>query len=636
MSLALGSVLAGRYRILARLGEGGMGSVYRAEDLRLAGRMWAIKELLADSTTPPDEMAAAIKRFDAEIDLMARLANPRIPAVADRFHDGNRHYFVMDFVPGASLEERLTRAHGPLPERDVLGWLIQVCEVLAYIHGQHPPIILRDLKPANIMVTPEGEVRVIDFGIARTYKFGRHTNTENLGTLLYASPEHVGQQAQTDARSDIYSVGATLYHLLTNHEPTPMETPAPGALRRHNPRVSAATDAVVRRAMQVDPALRYQTATQLGAALRQSLAALDAPSAAPATRAAPTRAASPRQTAARPAVPRLARPRGGIVCAQCGHLNRTGARFCARDGVPLPGAGAVAAAATAARRSTGRSAPSPALAPVANLPTPAASGTARRPIVTVPVTAGTAELNAQRGAQAFASGRYPVAARHLEAAAAQGRATYDVLMLLGRTYRRMGRPKDASAQFEHAGRLRPAAEAYYEQGLAEREAGRAAQAQVALLRARQLDPHDPLIAHQLGLACLEQGLLTQAEGELQEGLTLRADHPGILAALGRVRAAQHQWAEAAEYCRRAVAANPADAGAHLDLGRALLALRRLTEATRAIEESARLAPGSAEAQIALGMCYHAQGKRRPAKNALERALALEPNDPEAQRLLKQI
>src|SRR5579859_5253231 len=153
MSLALGSVLAGRYRILARLGVGGMGSVYRAEDLRLAGRMWAIKELLADVATPPDEMTAAIKRFDAEIDLMARLANPRIPAVVDRFHQGDRHYFVMDFVPGDSLETRLTHANGPLPEGDVLGWLAQVCDVLAYIHTQHPPIILRDLKPANIMVT---------------------------------------------------------------------------------------------------------------------------------------------------------------------------------------------------------------------------------------------------------------------------------------------------------------------------------------------------------------------------------------------------------------------------------------------------------------------------------------------------
>jgi tetratricopeptide (TPR) repeat protein len=624
MSLALGSVLAGRYRIVERLGVGGMGSVYRAEDLRITGRMWAIKELLTDATTPPDEMTAAIKRFDAEVDLMARLANPRIPAVADRFREGNHHYFVMDFVPGASLETRLEQAGGPLPERDVLGWLAQVCDVLAYLHAQHPPIILRDLKPGNIMVTPEGEVRVIDFGIARTYKAGQKSNTENLGTLLYASPEHIGQQTQTDARSDVYSVGATLYHLLSNHEPAPMETPAPGALRRLNPRVSAASEAIVRRAMQIDPAQRFQSAAELRAALAQCLAALTS---------API-GATARPALARQAAPRLARPRGGVVCMRCGHLNRTGARFCARDGAPLPGT-VVPARRPAAR---GRASAPPASAshsPATTAPQPAV-GSASRPAVTIPVTSGTAELNAQRGAQAFASGRYPIAARHLEAAAAQGRATYDVLMLLGRTYRRMGRARDASAQFEHAGRLRPSAEACYEQGLAEREAGRSAEAQVALLRARQLDPSDPRVALQLGLVCLEQGQFTQAEGELQEGLKLRAEDPGILTALGRVRATQHQWAEAAGFFRRAAAADPTDAGAQLDLGRALLALRHLAEATRAFEEAARLAPASAEAQIALGMCYHAQGKRRPAKTALERALALEPNDPEAQRLLKQI
>jgi Flp pilus assembly protein TadD len=633
MSLALGSVLAGRYRIIERLGVGGMGSVYRAEDLRITDRMWAVKELLADATTPPDEMAAAIKRFDAEIDLMARLANPRIPAVADRFREGDNHYFVMELVPGASLETRLAQVGAPLPERDALGWLVQVCDVLAYLHAQHPPIILRDLKPGNIMVTPEGEVRVIDFGIARTYKAGQKSNTENLGTLLYASPEHIGQQTQTDARSDIYSVGATLYHLLTNHEPAPMETPVPGALRRLNPRVSAATEAIVRQAMEIDPAQRFQTATEMRAKLAQRLAALTAATSVPAARPAPARPAPARPAPARPA-PRLTRARGGVVCMRCGHLNRNGARFCARDGTPLQGTVAPA------RRPAARTVPSapPAAsqrAPAARAPQPAA-GPPPFPAVTIPVTSGTAELNAQRGAQAFASGRYPVAVRHLEAAAAQGRATYDVLMLLGRSYRRMGRPKDASAQFEHAGRLRPSAEAFYEQGLAEREAGRPAEAQVALLRARQLDPADPRVAHQLGLVCLEQGQLTQAEGELLEGLHLRAEHPGILTALGRVRAAQHQWGEAAEYFRRAVAADPADAGAQLDLGRALLALRRISEATRAVEEAARLAPDSAEAQIALGMCYHAQGKRRPAKSALERALALEPSDPEAQRLLKQI
>src|SRR5260221_647195 len=544
MSLAVGTILAGRYRILARLGEGGMGSVYQTEDLRLPGRMWAIKELLGDAQTTPDDLTAAIKRFDAEIDLMARLTNPHIPAVVDRFREGARQYFVMDFIPGASLETRLAQANAPLPERATLEWMIVVCEVLAYLHAQQPSIILRDLKPANIMVTPDGEVRVIDFGIARTYKLGQASNTENLGTLMYASPEHVGQVTQTDARSDIYSVGATLCHLLTNHEPTPMETPAPGSLRRLNPALSESTERVIVRAMQIDPARRFQSAGALRDALRACLTQLSG------------------------AAPRAASGRQGITAS----------------------------------------------APGAVAPAQAAPG----------------------GLEAFAAGRFVGAARYLEAAVSQGRATYDVYLLLGRTYRQLGRPAEASAQFERAARLRPTADAFYQQALAEREAGQAARAQVALMRARQLDPRDPLIAHQLGLACLEQGLLTQAEGELQEGLTLQADHPAILVALGRVRSAQHRWDEACELYRRVIAVAPDDAGAQLDLGRALLALRRLTEATHAFEQAVRLAPESAEGEVALGMGYHAQGKRRQAKRALERALDLDPHDPDAQRLLKQI
>ncbi|HEY7834986.1 MAG TPA: protein kinase, partial [Ktedonobacterales bacterium] len=638
MSLTPGTILAGRYRILAQLGEGGMGSVYQAEDLRAAGRMWAIKELLEDPQAPPDEVEAAIKRFDAEFELMRHLSNPRIPAVVARFYEGGHHYFVMDLIPGESLETMLASAHAPLAERAVLAWTLQVCDVLDFLHAQRPPIILRDLKPGNIMVTPTGEVRLIDFGIARTYKLGKLSNTENLGTLTYASPEHLGQSVQTDARSDIYSLGATLYHLLTNTEPQPMTTPFPGALRRINPALSADTERVILRAMQLDPARRYQSAGELAAALRLCLAHLApdrAPSTAvtpattppravssapvapatPPTPAAPTAAPqsagasggrppahAPQSAGGGSAVPRLARVRGGVICPRCGYLNRVGARYCARDGILLPGA-----------QPAPRSAPQR-RAPVATIPVPAAAADVVARWASGGVAArgtgtglGTAELSAQRGTDAFNAGRYAMAARHLVAAIAQGRATYETHLLLGRTYRQLHRPLDAATQFELAGRLRPTAEAYLQAGLAQREAGRATEAETALLRARQLNPHDPEIAYQLGLACLDQGRLAQAEGELEAGLALRPDHAGMLQALGRVRAARHQWDEASDLFRRAIAADPNDAGAYLDLGRALLALGHLKEATRSLEQAVQLAPDSVESQIALGMCYHAQG-----------------------------
>ena len=675
MSLAVGAVLAGRYRVLARLGEGGMGGVYQAEDLRVPGRMWAVKELLGDAHTTPEEQAAAIQRFDAEVALMARFSNPRIPAVVDRFYEGGHHYFVMDFVPGASLEARLAQANGPLPERQVLEWCAQVCDVLAYLHAQQPPVILRDLKPGNVMVTPTGEVRVIDFGIARTYKLGQTSNTENLGTLIYASPEHLGQTGQTDARSDIYSLGATLYHLLTNHEPAPMDTPAPGSLRRLNPALSAAAEQVVIRAMQLDPNHRFQRAAEMGAALRACLAA---PMAGAASRAAPAGSGPAGRAARGPAapaihsvhggatvgaarspdtsagVPRLARVQGGVVCPHCGYLNRTGARFCARDGVALPGASSSPTAASASARdqrsvgagnagNAGTGAPvAPARAAATASPSASARATGasaavrKRATTPVPTVTDSADLSFQRGAEALAAGRNAQAARLLELAIAQGRANYDTHLLLGRAYRQLSRPHDAAPHFVRAGRLRPTAEAYFQAGLAEREAGQPAQAQVWLTKARQLSPEDPAIAYHLGQACLEQGLLAQAEGELQAGLTLQPDHSSILLALGRVCALRREWEGAIEYFRRAIAADANNAGAYLDLGRALLAVQRLNEATRTLEQAVRLAPTSAESQAALGMCYHAQGKRRQAHKALERAQELDPGDAEVQRLLKQV
>lgn len=326
------------------------------------------------------------------------------------------------------------------------------------------------------------------------------------------------------------------------------------------------------------------------------------------------------------AVPRLARVRGGVICPRCGYLNRVGARYCARDGILLPGAQPVSSPAPARR------------VPVATVPVPAAAAALAAggvPSGGMPSPA-TAELSAQRGSEAFGAGRFAMAARHLQTAITQGRATYETHLLLGKTYRRLNRPADAAAQFESAGRLRPTAEAYLQSGEAQREAGRASEAETAFLRARQLDPNDPEIAYQLGLACLDQGLLAQAEGELEAGLALRPDHAGMLQALGRVRAARHQWDAASEYFRRAIAADPEDAGAYLDLGRALLALGQLKDATRALERAVDLAPASAESQIALGMCYHAQGKRRQARMALQRAHDLDPRDAEAQRLLKQL
>ena len=579
MGLAMGAIVRGRYRVLRRLGEGGMGSVYEIEELRRPGTVYALKELLDDGTLPQDELDQARARFAAEIALMRRLRHPRLPAFVESFDESGKRYFVMEYIPGGTLDERLSAAHATLPERDVLDWAIGICDALTYLHRQRPPIIVRDLKPGNIMVTPTGDVRLIDLGIARTYKPGKQTNTENLGTMTYASPEHLGQ-TQTDPRSDIYSLGATLYHLLTNIEPAPLETPAPGALRRHVPSLSAATEAAVIRCMALDPKRRFQSATALKDALVRARAALPAPSqpvsalpaqvghapitmgAAPVIRAAPAHSSSGGRSASRAAAPavrpapsRSASPAGttpaqsaasgptasspqmptGTYCPTCGYLNRPGARFCAQDGTLLL-AGVVAAAAAPALASTLPDGP---VVPA----NPAAS----------------AAMTAQLAHEAYATGRRNVALRHCETAARQGTADYDLSLLHGRTLRALGRPAEAADAFALAGRQRQTAEAFTLEGEAARESGDLTRAVVALTRARQLDPHDANACYQLGTICLAQGQLAQAEGELEAALALRPDDGRTLLALARVAIARADWTRAEDLLHRAASALPGDA-----------------------------------------------------------------------------
>jgi tetratricopeptide (TPR) repeat protein len=519
-----------------------------------------------------------------------------------------------------------------LPERDVLDWMIGICEALEYLHGRQPPIIVRDLKPGNIMVTPRGDVRLIDLGIARTYKHGKLSNTENLGTMTYASPEHLGQ-AQTDSRSDIYSLGATMFHLLTGIEPTPMETPAPGSLRRHQPALSEATEAAVIRALRLNPTERFQTAAELRDALMRCRAPLGpaaptvptltpqrAPATAPVTLTRPDVrpvAASARAAAAvRRATSATA---GGMPCPRCGFLNRRGAKFCARDGVALA-ASAVASVARPARTSA-RS---------------AVAGVAAKPTAPVAAEVTTAELSVRRATEAFAGGRFATTVRQCETAIAQGRATYDVYLLLGQSLAQLGRHAEAAAAYGHAAALRPTVAALRAEGEAARQAGDLTRAQIAFTRARQLDPRDADVCRLLGLTCLDLGQPAQAEGELRAALELNPGDALALVGLGRAAAAAGRWDEAIAHERAALAAQPDEPSAHLELGRALLARQRTPEAVRALEAAVRLAPDFAEARKLLGLAYHASGRRTQARVALRRATELDPHDVEARRLLKHI
>jgi serine/threonine protein kinase/Flp pilus assembly protein TadD len=600
MTLAAGDILVNRYQLIRPLGEGGMGGVYLVEDRRDGGR-WALKEVLDDASLPEDERQWARDHFDQEIALMRNLSRyrglARIPAYHDDFTLGSNRYLVMEYIPGDTLEQRIEASHGPLPERDTLGWMDSVLGTLDALHRRVPPLIVRDLKPGNIILTSDGAARVIDFGIARTYKSGMATNTENLGTLAYASPEHHGH-GQTDARSDVYSLGATMYHALTGREPQPLATLLPGALIQVNPALSSRTEAIVIRAMNLSPTARFQTAAEMRAAIHEALAALPAPRRAPVTRPAPVSRVAPR------VVPAQVNAPSALVCPVCGHANRPSARFCARDGAPL--------------------------VPGARKPTPARP---RNPPATQPVASDGA-THARRATEAFAQGRYQQTIVHGRQALERGHTTSELLVTLARAYDQVSRPMEAASAWERAAELRPETTTLLGAASAWRAAGRLQDAQVALTRALATAPENADISYQLGEINLALGHTAQAEGDLRDALALAPDSPRILTTLGKLALIRGDLDGALVLFRQAITASSAYGEAHAELGRALLARHALPEAIREMELARQLGVHNAELFVALGMAYHASGRRREAREALREALVINPGDVEARRLLR--
>jgi WD40 repeat protein len=215
-------MLKQRYLILGQAGRGGFGAVYRASDLTFGNRLVAIKEM-SQSTLNGQELTDAIAAFKNEALLLAGLTHPNLPRIYEQFMEQGRSYLVMDFIDGETLEDRLQRlGQGKLPIEKIMDIVLQLCSVLEYLHSRQPPIIFRDLKPANVMITSLSHVYLIDFGIARLFTPGQEKDTTALGSYGYAPPEQYGK-SQTTTRADIYSLGATLHQLLTGEDPS--ETP---------------------------------------------------------------------------------------------------------------------------------------------------------------------------------------------------------------------------------------------------------------------------------------------------------------------------------------------------------------------------------------------------------------------------
>ncbi|MDF2959743.1 MAG: serine/threonine protein kinase [Paenibacillus sp.] len=258
-----GDVLGDRYRIVSVLGRGGMSTVYLAEDLRLAGKRWAVKE-----TKPAVEEAHS---YQAEADMLVRLNHPNLPEIVDYYPVDNLgfSYLVMDYIEGETLLQRFERQARRMPEGQIIGYALQLCDLFHYLHTRRPdPIIYRDLKPANLMIDVEERVRLIDFGIARSFKAGQAADTVRIGTVGFAAPEQF-EGRQTDERTDLYGLGALLYFLLSGGQ---YYCAAHKRLREHDAGLSASLAGLVEKLLQAEPAARCQSAAEVRGELLRVLA----------------------------------------------------------------------------------------------------------------------------------------------------------------------------------------------------------------------------------------------------------------------------------------------------------------------------------------------------------------------------
>ncbi len=650
MPLPLGTILDGKFKIVQVLGEGGMGTVYKVEQVDKPGYFRAVKELLISPNTTEEERKSAIERFDKEIDLLFNLKHPRIPSLILSFHERGNNYFVMEFVPGRTLEKILEDNKGPLDEGQVINWMMQVCEALSYIHSRTPPIILRDLKPGNIIVTPDGNVQLIDFGIARRFDPNKRTNTENLGTISYASPEHLGsitapgqkrsvqnpgKLVQTDARSDIYSLGATMYHLLTNREPDPIQTPPSGSILAKNPRlrtvqiggrVVCPVEQVIIKAMQQDPAHRFQSAEAMRMALQYCLPN----SATPATVQIP--AISPNAT--------IVVPVGEVICPKCGYHNRPGAKFCKRDGQPLV-QGAIAVPPRVVTQSAPR-------APIQPRPVQPNVQPARVAVSAAPVS--NSQTAYRLGLQFLNNKNYAQAVNQFKLAQVPGNQSYDVLYNLGRAYRQYGQSvkeqnknlfdenmKLAAEQFEQAVAVkRDAVDAYFQVGMTFRDLALYDKSIMAFKSALQYAPGDSAIYYQLGNVAMDQLYDREAEAYFLEGLKINPDHALILIALGRLYIRMNQAQVAITVLRQATQREPALWEGWYELGRAHMKAKEWKLALSALEQARQWNFEESEIYSAMATCYMKTNKKAEARQMVRESLQRNPNNAEANRLQKQL
>ena len=361
--IAPNTIVGSRYRVVKPLGGGGMKLVYLAEDLRLAARRCALAEVI-DNFTNPDAQRQAVDAFQREADMLARLNNEHIPRVFDRFSEENRHYLVMEYIDGATLEEEMKQTGGRLAEPRVIDIALQILDTLEYLHGLEPPVIYRDLKPSNVMMMSSGQAKLIDFGIAR--HFQPLQNATMIGTQGYAPPEQY--RGKVEQRSDLYALGATMHHALSGRDPAneaPFSFPPLGTLC---PEVNHVLATLVDDALAYDVERRVSSAEEFKrrlADIRDGVAPTSAPASSSTASHAdhelrpptpgPSQSTAPSQVASSPARSQLRLPLGNpgasrpaspsaptvlrttseMSCARCGRSIPVDSHFCSFCGAKV-------------------------------------------------------------------------------------------------------------------------------------------------------------------------------------------------------------------------------------------------------------------------------------------------------------
>jgi len=600
--LTTGQVLQGRYRIVRLLGEGGYGAVYLVQDTRLGGKYLALKESF-------DSSPEAQRQFQLEANLLASLSHPHLPRVSDYFIEpSGRQYLVMDFIEGQDLAELLVQRQAPLPEGQAVTWMLQVCQAVAYLHGQRPhPIIHRDIKPPNIKITPAGRAVLVDFGIAKIYvpKKGTARIAKAVSSGFSPPEQYAGT---TDTRSDVYALGATLYALVTGTVPPDAfdrlvkQTPlAPS--RCYNPRLSPAVEQVILQAMELDPRRRFPSAQEMWQALQACLSGQ----------------------------PMAAPPPAGASCPKCHAVNRPGARFCCACGHRLA-------------------------APTPPSPAPAFSGSPELNFELGNAYARNDELDLaiQAYQQALAGGftdpalyhnlglayimakRYPEAIVILEQGASQF-ADGDICYQLGRAYAMNGQLSESVRALEQAVRWQPQDAANRMlMGMVLQDQGQHKRAIAVLKQAVRLQRDEALAHYLLGKSYLFTDQFERAEKSFAEAVRLEPDDADHHYYLGLARLERQRPDAAVQSFRQALKLEPDHYLAHYFLGRAYLAQDNYQEAARWFERAAALDPSNPDPHIGLAVCYALLNRRTDAIAAVQRALAIDPDNQQARELLNKL